>query len=232
MIRRMMLVCATLAASVTATRAECISGELKGLTPQAAVVSSTTPRTYFVQGAERTGCPNDSNACRARAYAVPDDQVIVTGTPGAYACVWITNPKGVTTRNWLPTAALRMLPPAKPAPEDWTGHWRTGEQDIIITRAAGGQLTVKGQATYGRFDPERVKRGAVNTGEVEGTTSPQGNRLAFNQGDRNKTLPFSDADEHACRISIDLAGPYLWAWEDGCGGLGVSFNGAYARIAR
>ena len=232
MLRRTVLVCASLAGSVTAARAECISGEFKDLTPQAAVISSTTPRTYFVQGSEKTGCPNDSSSCRARAYAVPNDQVIVTGTPGVYACAWITNPKGVTSRNWLPTTALRMLPAADPALEDWTGHWRTGEQDITITSTAGGQLTVKGEATFGRFDPERVKRGDVNEGEIEGTTLPQGNRLAFNQGDDNKTLPFSDANEDMCRIRMTLSGPYLWAWENGCGGAGVSFDGVYARIAR
>lgn len=30
---------------------------------------------------------------------------------------------------------------------------------------------------------------------------------------------------------MSLAGPYLWAWEDKCGGAGVSFDGVYARIA-
>ena len=232
MLRRTFLICATLAASVAAARAECVSDELRGLMPQAAVISATAPRSYFVQGAEKTGCPSDSAACRARAYVVPNDQVIVTGTPGAYACAWLTSPKGVTSRNWLPASALRMVPPADPALEDWTGHWRTGEQDITITHAAGGQLTVKGQATYGRFDPERVKRGAVNDGEVEGTTAPKGNRLAFNQGDNNETLPFSDADENACKIRMSLAGPYLWAWEDRCGGAGVSFDGVYTRVGR
>ena len=232
MFKEVVLVCAAFTASVTAAQAECLSGELKDVTPQVAVISSTAPHTYFVHGAEKTGCPSDSAACHTRAYVVPNDQVIVTGTFGAYGCAWLTNSKGVTTQNWLPIAALRMVPPAGPALEDWTGHWRTGEQDITITRAAGDQLTVKGQATYGRFDPERVKRGAVNDGEVDGTTEPQGNRLAFNEGDNNKTLPFSDADENACRIRMSLAGPYLLAWEDRCGGVGVSFDGVYARIAR
>ena len=229
---RTVFVCATLAASVTAARAACVFGELKDVTPQAAIVSSAAPRTYFVQGAEKIGCPSDSAACRARAFAVPNDKVVVTGTTGTYACAWLTNPKGVTTQNWLPTAALRIVPPVDPVLDDWTGHWRTGEQDITITRASGGQLTVRGQATYGRLDPERVKRGAVNDGQIEGTTAPQSNRLAFNQGDNNKTLPFSDADENACRIRMSLVGPYIWAWEDGCGGAGVSFDGVYTRVAR
>jgi len=231
MLNKTVIVCAAFAASVTAAKAECVSGELKDVTAQVAVVSSTAPRTYFVHGGEKTGCPSDSAACRARAYVVPNDQVIVTINPGAYACAWLTNSKGVTTQNWLPISALRMVPPAVLVPEDWTGHWKTGEQDITITRAAGDQLKVRGQATYGRFDPERVKRGAVNDGEVDGTTAPQGNSLAFNQGDNDRTLPFSDADENICRIRMSLAGLYLWAWEDGCGGAGVSFDGVYVRVA-
>ena len=232
MSRTTVLVCATLAASVTDARAGCSPDEVSNSMPQSAIVSSTAPRTYFVQGAEKAGCPSDSVACRARAYAVPNDQVVVTGTPSVYACAWLTNPKGVTTRNWLPTTTLRLIPPSHPTLEDWTGHWRTGEQDITITLAAGDQLKVKGLATYGRFDPERISRGAVNDGEVEGTTAPQGNRLAFNQGNDNKALPFNDADESACRISMSLVGRYLWARENGCGGAGVSFDGAYARISR
>ena len=232
MFKRTFLICATLAASVTAAQADCVSGELRGLTPQAAIVSATTSRTFFVLGTEKTGCPNDSIACRARAYAVPNDPVIVTGTLGAYSCAWLTNPQGVTTRSWLPTSALQPVPSVSPSLEAWTGHWRTGEQDIIITRAAAGQLAVKGQATYGRFDQERVKRGAVNDGAVEGTTAPKGNRLAFNQGDNNDTLPFSDTDKNACKIRMSLVGPYLWAWEDRCGGAGVTFDGVYTRIAR
>jgi hypothetical protein len=230
MLRKLMLASGMMVPFLTGARADCVSGDSNDLTPHSAIVSSTEPHTYFIHGSEKSGCPSASAACRARAYVVPNDQVIVTGTPGAYACAWLTNPKGVTTRNWLPAAALRTVPASDPTLDNWAGHWRTGEQDITITRSGGGQLTVKGQATYGRFDPERVKRGAVNDGEVVGTTAPQGNRLAFNQGDNNKTLPFNDADENICKIKMNLVGPYLWALESGCGGAGVSFDGVYARV--
>ena len=228
MLAKTMCVCL---ATTTAAKAACISGELKDLSPRAAIVTSLTPKTYFVQGSEKTGCPSENAACRARAYAVPADTVVVTGTQGDYACAWMTNQRGTTTENWLPIAALRMLPAAVPSPADWVGHWKTGEQDITILRAGSGQLAVKGEATFGAHDPDRVKRGAVNDGEVEGTAAPQGNLLAFNQGEDNKTLLFSDADDSACRIRMQLAGPYLWAWEQGCGGMGVSFDGVYARTA-
>ena len=92
-------------------------------------------------------------------------------------------------------------------------------------------LHVKGEATFGSHDPDRVRRGAVNLGEVEGTVGLQGNLLAFTQGDNGRTLPFSDADPYACRIRMRLAGPFLWAWENGCGGMDVSFIGAYARTS-
>lgn len=223
-------ICVCMAMATTA-RAACVGNDLESLLPQAATVTPSTPRTYFVQGIEKAGCPSVSDACRARAYVVPGDIVVVTGTRDAYACAWLTNQKGTTTENWLPITALKMLPAAVPSPVDWVGHWKTGEQDITILRAGSGQLAVKGEATFGAHDPDRVKRGAVNDGEVEGTAAPQGNLLAFNQGEDNKTLLFSDADDSACRIRMQLAGPYLWAWEQGCGGMGVSFDGVYARTA-
>ena len=59
--------------------------------------------------------------------------------------------------------------------------------------------------------------------------APQAKLLTFTEGHNGRTLPFSDADPYACRIRMRLAGPVLWAWENGGGGVGVSFIGAYAR---
>ena len=88
--------------SATAARADCISGNLEQVTPQAAAVSSTEARTYFVQGAEKTGCPPNDTACRAHAFVVPNDAVLLTKVVGDYACALLTNSKGTTTENWLP----------------------------------------------------------------------------------------------------------------------------------
>ncbi len=216
----------------TAARAGCLSDGLEQVTPQLAAVSSPEARAYFIQGAEKAGCPSNGAACRAHAYVVPNDTVVVTKVVGGYACAVLTNSKGTTTENWLPASALRMLAPTQPVSADWLGHWRTGDQAITISAASYGMLAVKGEATFGSHDPDRVRRGAVNTGEVEGTIAPRGDLLAFVQGDDGKTLPFSDSDDTACRIKMQLSGPYLWAWENGCGGMGVSFIGAYSRVSR
>lgn len=223
-------VVATLAGSATAARADCLAaGNLEQVVPYAATISSTQPRTFFIRGGETPGCPADTAACRSRAYAVPHDAVVVTGTQNAFSCALLTTAKGSTTEDWLPTAALARVPPTQPAPAAWVGRWRTGDQYLTVLAAPSGLLHVKGEATFGSHDPERVRRGAINTGDVEGTVAPQGNLLAFTEGDNGRTLPFSDADPYACRIRMRLAGPFLWAWENGCGGVGVSFIGAYAR---
>jgi hypothetical protein len=223
-------VVAVLAGSATAARADCLAaGNLEQVVPYAATVSAAQPRMFFVRGGEAPGCPADGAACRTRAYALPGDTVVVIGTQDALSCALLTTAKGVTTEGWLITAALMLVPvPAtQPAADAWVGHWRTQDQYLTISAAPGGLLPVTGEATFGSHDPERVRRGAINTGEVEGTVAPQGNLLAFTEGDNGRTLPFSDADPYACRIRMRLAGPFLWAWENGCGGVGVSFIGAY-----
>lgn len=155
--------------------------------------------------------------------------VLVTATAGAYACALLTTPNGTTTEDWLPATALAAVPePHHPLP-DWVGRWRTGDQHIAISMASGHLLATRGDASWGSHDPDRVRRGGVNTGEVEGTAAPEGDLLAFVQGDHGRTLPFTDADPYACRIRMRRVGPFLWVWENACGGLNVTFTGAYAR---
>ena len=231
-VARALAAAAAITGSATAARADCLAAsDLEQVVPYAATVSLQQPRTYFVRGGEVPGCPADTPACRAHAYAVPRDTVVVTGTQGAFSCALLPTAKGNTTEGWLPSAALAPAVPTQPAPDAWVGHWRTGDQSLTISASSSGLLHVKGEATFGSHDPDRVRRGAVNLGEVEGTVEPQGNLLAFTQGDNGRTLPFSDADPYACRIRMRLAGPFLWAWENGCGGMGVSFIGAYARTS-
>ena len=165
------------------------------------------------------------------AYVIPRDTVMV-GKQGTFSCALLTTAKGDTTEGWIPTAALAPAPPTRPAPDAWVGHWRTGDQYLTISAAPTGLLHVRGEATSGSHDPDRVRRGGINLGQVEGTVAPQGNLLAFTEGDNGMTLPFSDTAPYACRIKMQRAGPFLWAWENGCGGVGVSFIGAYTRTPR
>ena len=154
--------------------------------------------------------------------------MVVTERRGSFACASLTNSKGTTTDNYLPVAALRVLPATEPALDKWVGHWKTGEQAITISIAASGQLAVEGTATFGAHDPGRVKRGAVNRRSLWHCCFPR-QPTCLQPGGDGKTLPFNEADDNACRIRMERVGLYLWAWEQGCGGISVSFDGVYAR---
>jgi hypothetical protein len=197
-----------------------------------AAVADATPRVNFVKnGGSAKGCPNGAEACRERAFLVPGDTVIVSGTRGGFACATYVNAKGLTRAGWLPTVALRVEP-EQPTVRmaDWIGTWTAPEQQITIKAGRGGALDVEGEATYGALDPERVKRGAINLGQVSGSARPAGAILAFAMGDNEKTLAFDKGGEFDCRIRLRLVGSFLLA-EDNyrCGGANVSFAGAYRR---
>lgn len=225
-----LLVLGTSVASAVGASAECLDASQDFGMARAAAITDGQPRIYFVQGADHAGCPNATAACRARAYVVPGDVVVLTATRAAYSCATLTNSKGGTTSNWLPTASTTPLVPAPPSIEDWVGHWRTGEQDITITRAMAGELAIKGTATYGANDPDRVRRGAVNSGEIEAVANPRNGLVAFTVGD-NGTLPYDQGAEENCRLKMQVRGPYLIAVDSTtCGGMGVSFSGFYRRL--
>jgi hypothetical protein len=94
------------------------------------------------------------------------------------------------------------------------------ESDITIKPGAKpGTLSISGDATWGGFDPERVKKGAVHTGEIAGLASPSG-----------PTLAFDDATDSDCKLWMHRLGPYLLVSDSyNCGGMNVTFWGVYTR---
>ena len=197
-----------------------------------AAVTDAVPRVNFVKnGSAAKNCPSGTEACRERAFLVPGDTVIVSGARGGFACATYVNAKGLARAGWLPLAALRTeveQPTVRMA--DWIGTWTAPEQQITIKAGRGGLLDVEGEATFGALDPERVKRGAINMGEVSGSAKPEGAILAFAMGDDDKTLPFDKGGEFDCRIRLRLVGSFLLAEDNQrCGGANVSFAGAYRR---
>jgi hypothetical protein len=195
----------------------------------AAAVVGGNPKVFFVQDSLVVpGCPNNSAGCRAKAYLMNGDVVLVTNTQGAYRCATFTSGRGVSTTDWLPAASVAPLAPQAIRLDDWAGQWVIGEQQITITRA-GGQLSLKGVATYGASDPERVRRGAVNVGDFDVSVAPQSGHVAFTiSGDA--TLPYDQGEASDCRVRLSLIGPYLVAKDnDNCGGHNVSFTGVYRR---
>lgn len=223
-----------------ASNAHAQSGDCVGfdsVAPEATLllgtVNDSAPKTFFVKGAGlQKSCPSDSAACRDKAYLVPGDQIIVSTVGKNFVCGEYVNAKGLVRAGWLPTSAITLAPEAPAAGlADWIGRWTGGpEQSLTIEKGSqASSIKVKGDATFGALDPDRVKRGAVNIGEIEGSVKPDGSSLAFTMGD-SATLPYSEGDEYDCRVRMRLLGPFLLVEDNrNCGGMNVSFTGAYRR---
>ena len=193
-----------------------------------------SPRSYFVQSEspKTPDCPSTAAQCRARAFVVPGDDLVVVGGPVAgFRCAVYRSASGAETTGFLPEAALAISRDVEIKPEAFVGEWRRDDEaSITLALAKGGRaITVDGAATYGGSDPERVKRGDVNAGELSGTVEPQGNSLALGDGYDGVGAPMP-TDNFDCRARLRLFGRYL-AVEDNsaCGGMNVTFSGFYTR---
>jgi hypothetical protein len=190
-------------------------------------IGPTAARAYFFRnGADGKDCPNPSDKCRASSYLVPGDQIALSRTNGAFVCAEFIDVKGVSHAGWL--LASDIVSPSPVALADWTGSWSREEATITIKPASkAGALSINGQATLGALDPDRIKRGSVATGEIEGVAIPSGANLSFTMGDDGATPP---GDQTACKVWMARLGRYLLVSDNfNCGGLNVSFLGVYAR---
>lgn len=196
-------------------------------------VANVSPRVNFVKREViQKGCPGNTPACQDKAYLVPGDEVVISGQRGEFVCATYVSAKGRVSDGWLPRSAVtpvQDLPAIQKS--DWLGTWRSGPEQEIAIDAIGSsdKLTIKGDASWGASDPERVKRGAVHVGELEGEVAATGADLSFGMGE-NGTLPYSEADEVDCKVQMRRLGSYLLAKDNHmCGGVNVSFSGVYRR---
>ena len=189
-------------------------------------------RTAFVRdGLAQSGCPDASAECRERAYLVTGDPVILGERRGGYLCASYRGAKGDLARTgWIPADAVAAEPPAPVAPGDWLGTWSQAEGQIRIKPGEKpGTLSIAGDATWGLGDPERVKRGGVNMGEISGTVAPTGDGASFAMGE-NATLPVTKGDAYDCKVWLRRLGPWLVVEDNlACGGMNVTFRGIYRR---
>jgi hypothetical protein len=195
-------------------------------------IGAGAARTYFIRnGSDAKDCPNATDACRAKAFLVTGDRVIANQTVGAFVCADFIGAKSTSRRSgWLPASAIVPETPPPIALADWLGKWSQIEAAITIEPGSkSGTLSISGDATWGSLDPERVKRGAVHLGNIEGITSPNGADLSFAMGDSD-TLPVDKGDESACKVWMRRLGAYLLVNDNNnCGGMNVSFGGVYTR---
>lgn len=199
-----------------------------------ATVVGPAPRVFFIKGAaDEKGCPTERDECRWRAFIVPGDRVFTAQRSSGFVCASFVSAKGLETAGWLPAAALKNLPLPNPTVgiEAWVGAWQGNtEQRITIRRGFEKNiLSISGEATFGASDPERVKRGAVNSGEIAADVAPQNGTLAFAMvGEATK--PYDQGGEYDCRVRMRRFADYLLVEDNHiCGGVNVSFTGAYRR---
>lgn len=199
---------------------------------EAALVRNDGARLNFVKNAtDQPGCPALGEACRERAYLVPGNGVIAGRRHEGFRCAVYPASNGQVRTGWLPETGLITLPPANDP--DFVGKWRSGPEQSIAIRRDGANWQLEGQATYGAQDPERLRRGAVNIGDFSATVPRTGSdgptRLAFTEGP-DGTLPYDKGEETACKMRMQLVGPWLIVGDNlRCGGANVTFNGIYRR---
>jgi hypothetical protein len=183
-------------------------------------------KLYFQNDTD--GCPNETAACRQRAYVVAGNVVLTGQSVGPYICVFFPNRVGgsagyVRDDRLKPIGALAAPPLAM-----WAGHWANGD-DTIDLKVKGAALVANGAAWWPSAHPSlKDAPGGPNEGELEGTATPVGPSVAFNA-----------KDPEACKVTAtllaDQAGDHFLVVADNsngdgsCGGQNVSFTGVYLR---
>ena len=199
----------------------------------AAKVAGPDARTYFIKnGAESNGaCPSSGEACREKSFLVRGDAIFVEMGEGPFVCATFKSPKGIETRGLLMLSSLDVSPATTPDRNAFVGVWRRDREAAIELKPKGPNgLQVIGSATWGAFDPGRVKRGAVNIGSIEAISTPRGNVVAVGEKYDGVKPPSETRDSYDCRARLRLFGPYLVVDDNSnCGGNNVRFNGIYIR---
>jgi hypothetical protein len=203
---------------------DCTRFAFAAKTPAAiARIATDAPRAYFVHGrSDDPSCPNDTAACRSRAYLVAGDLVLAGATRGAFMCATYLNPRtGAAMSGWIAAADLAAVAggPA-PQPSDWTGTWRHPGGKIAIKPAKDGRLAIAGEHSY-------PVAGGVRSTDFAAGAAPADGMLAFAD---DGTTPFDKAAEGACLMRLRRIAALLVVEDNGqCGDGMVSFTGAYQR---
>lgn len=173
---------------------------------------------HFVKSGDKVKtCPSDAPACMEKAFLIAGDLVALGAQVKNFTCVDYANAKG-DRAGFLPTSGL-AAEPAIVDPAQWTGSWRRVEAEINIEAGKNG-LTGHGEATFGALDPDRVKRGAVNSGSFSGPLKLEGFEGKIVDSD----------DVSGCNLKLARVGEALIVRDNGfCGGFNVSFSGYYTR---
>ncbi len=167
------------------------------------------------------GCPAETSKCRGTTVLVPGAIVLSGHRHGAYLCAFAPTHDDA---GYVAAARLKPLPvDAVPRAQDLgrrlaaTGTTRSGSD----RQGASTTLTADGEAYWPSAHPSaRQFPGGPNVGDLSGTAMPKG-----------AAVTFADAsDPQACSATLRLIGDVLIVADNGaCGGMNVSFSGAYRR---
>jgi hypothetical protein len=199
----------------------------------ARVVSKDARLHFIASKSERMpACPSAESACTLKAYVVPGDEVLVDATEAPYLCAFFKSQTGRETRGWLPRAALQIAPSEGAPARQWAGKWQRDREAQIVIASHSDEVEVSGDALWGSYDRQRVRRGAVHVGELSGNGRPRGQTLAIGYDpDKSGFPPGKDLPPEDCAAKLELYGRYLVVEDNlGCGGLNVSFTGIYVRV--
>jgi hypothetical protein len=207
------------------SEADCNGIDFDVKRPLAVAKVIAKPRVHYVKSAwDDPSCPADTEACRAKAYLVPGDLVLIGRTRGAYTCVSYQSPrdtKQAWTNGWMSTSALEpVAAAAAPKPADWLGTWKHTGGEITIERAKAGKLAISGEQVYPAAQ-------SVHTGVIGAEATPSGAYLSFAE---DGTVEFDKAEEGSCQVRMQRLGALLLVEDNGaCGGVMVTFTGLYRR---
>lgn len=178
------------------------------------VVGAKNSRAYF-HGDESEDCPAAGAKCRAKAYVIPGDVLVVSRRFGDYVCAWYAPARGAETVGWLRADAVALSEPdAAPPLARWLGAWEYAPQASLDIRrgTTPGALAIDGEAFW------RGARDNIHTAAVELEAVPAGHVVEVKES------------EDICAVTLRLVGPFLVVSDNlKCGGLNVTFNGVYRR---
>lgn len=194
-------------------------------TARLAQVTSKTP-IYHEFTATGEACKT-AGTCGSQGYLLAGDDVVVTQSAGAWACVSFTSSSGKAS--WFRAVPLNTLK-FKSGPAALGGVWRV-EDNVLLLRPDAEELQVRGWAQWpwsSNPDPavqQQIKGGGVNLGSIEASTPLKPNLTAarFAEG--------TTAED--CHLNVKILGPYLIAVDNNrCGGHNVTFSGLYRQTSK